>query len=358
MFLVNRANLDDATTWASSIFSGINFLMNSRFVNSVSNAINNISAHYDISNDMFASFLSKDMTYSCAIFESKDEPLEIAQYRKLDRVIRQARIQPEDHVLEIGSGWGSFAIRAVQKTGCRVTTLTLSIEQKVLAEERVRAASLQDRISVVLCDYRKHVPARPYDKVVSIEMIEAVGREFLETYFAKVDECLKKEGGIAVFQVITMPETRYERYCKEVDFIRKWVYSYMILLIQIFPGGHCPTVSGLVSAINAGSRGTMIVDRIDNIGGHYAITLRLWREQFMANFDTEILPALRKRAKVEGKQLNEDDALIFKRKWEVFVLISWLTIVLLRVLRGGILDQDVGRRDCYGWKREYRGIIG
>ena len=197
--------------------------MNSRFVNSVSNAINNISAHYDISNDMFASFLSKDMTYSCAIFESKDESLETAQYRKLDRIIRQARITSEDRVLEIGSGWGSFAIRAATKTGCRVTTLTLSIEQKVLAEERIKAAGLQDRISVVLCDYRQHVPEKPYDKIVSIEMIEAVGREFLETYFAKVNDFLKEEGGIAVFQVITMPETRYERYCKEVDFIRKWV---------------------------------------------------------------------------------------------------------------------------------------
>ena len=226
MFLANRANLDDATTWASSIFSGINFLMNSRFVNTVSNAINNISAHYDISNEMFASFLSKDMTYSCAIFESKEEPLETAQYRKLDRIIQQARLQSGDHVLEIGSGWGSFAIRAVQKTGCKVTTLTLSIEQKVLAEQRIRAAGLQDRITVLLCDYRKHVPVRPYDKLVSIEMIEAVGKEFLETYFEKVNDCLKKEGGIAVFQVITMPETRYERYCKEVDFIRKWVYTF------------------------------------------------------------------------------------------------------------------------------------
>src|SRR5271154_1268955 len=231
MFLHNRSNLDDATTWASSIFSGINFLMNSRFVNSVSNAINNISAHYDISNDMFASFISKEMTYSCAIFESKDETLETAQYRKLDRVIRQARITSEDHVLEIGSGWGSFAIRAVARTGCRVTTLTLSIEQKILAEERIRAAGLQDRISVVLCDYRKHVPAQPYDKIVSIEMIEAVGKEFLSTYFAKVNEFLKKEGGIAVFQAITMPETRYERYCKDVDFIRKWVDKAVTRLI-------------------------------------------------------------------------------------------------------------------------------
>lgn len=271
---------------------------------------------------MFASFLSNDMTYSCAIFESKDEDLETAQYRKLDRIIHQARIQPDDHVLEIGSGWGSFAIRAVQTTGCKVTTLTLSIEQKVLAEQRIRAVGLQDRITVVLCDYRVHVPEQPYDKIVSIEMIEAVGKEFLETYFAKVNECLKKEGGIAVFQAITMPETRYERYCREVDFIRKWVHL-IYNTNKIFPGGHCPTVSGLVAAINTGSKGTLIVDRIDNIGGHYAITLRLWREQFLANFDTEIAPALRARAKREGKQMNEDDALVFKRKWEVhpFILL-------------------------------------
>lgn len=204
--------------------------MNSRFVNSISNSINNISAHYDISNDVFASFLSRDMTYSCAIFESKDDTLETAQYRKLDRIIRQARIQSDDHVLEIGSGWGSFAIRAVQKTGCRVTTLTLSIEQKALAEERIQAEGLQDRISVLLCDYRRHVPVQPYDKVISIEMIEAVGKEFLETYFAKVNECLKDDGGIAVFQVITMPETRYARYCREVDFIRKWVGTMIVYL--------------------------------------------------------------------------------------------------------------------------------
>lgn len=311
--------------------------MNSRFINSVSNTVNNISAHYDISNDMFASFLSKDMTYSCAIFESQGESLESAQYRKLDRVIRQARISPQDNVLEIGSGWGSFAIRAVQNTGCTVTTLTLSIEQKLLAEERIRAKGLQGKITVVLCDYRKHVPAQPYDKVVSIEMIEAVGKEYLETYFAKVNSCLKKDGGIAVFQVITMPETRYQRYCKEVDFMRKWVFDHQLLFFltdyKIFPGGHCPTVSGLVAAINAGSKASLIVDRVDNIGGHYALTLRLWREQFLANFDTEIAPALRKRAKKDGHQLNEDDTLIFRRKWEVYShYIPMLTIVLLCIL--------------------------
>jgi cyclopropane-fatty-acyl-phospholipid synthase len=123
-----------------------------------------------------------------------------------------------------------------------VTTLTLSIEQKALAEERIRASGLQDKISVVLCDYRKHVPTQPYDKIVSIEMIEAVGKEFLETYFAKVDECLKKDGGIAVFQVITMPETRYQRYCNEVDFIRKWVhltFSWLIVDLSWRPLSHC-----------------------------------------------------------------------------------------------------------------------
>ena len=163
------------------------------------------------------------MTYSCAIFSSPTEPLEIAQYRKLDAIIRQARIISTDHVLEIGSGWGSFAIYAVLKTGCKVTTLTLSIEQQRLAEERIEANKLQDKIDVVLCDYRNHVPPQAYDKIVSIEMIEAVGKEYLETYFEKIDQFLKKDGGIAVFQVITMPESRYEKYCQEVDFIRKWV---------------------------------------------------------------------------------------------------------------------------------------
>lgn len=306
MFIANRENLNDATTYASKIFSGINFMMNSRFINSVKNAINNISAHYDLSNEMFGSFLSKDMTYSCGIFDHKHSSLEDAQLSKLRIIIRKARIQATDHVLEIGSGWGSFAIEAVKQTGCRVTTLTLSIEQQKLAQDRIAAAGYTNKIEVKLCDYRNlPVPDTLYDKVVSIEMIEAVGREYLSTYFACVDKLLKKEGGIAVFQVITMPETRYERYCNEVDFIRRW----------IFPGGHCPTVTGLVQAINTGSKNQLIVDEIQNIGGHYSKTLRLWRQKFLANFDDEIRPALLKRY---GKGLSNHDALIFKRKFEFY----------------------------------------
>lgn len=184
----------------------------------MSNSLLNISAHYDISNEMFAAFLSPDMTYSCPIWDKfgpPDETLEEAQIRKLQVFVDEAHIKSTDHVLEIGTGWGSFAILAVQKTKCRVTSLTLSQEQKALAEERIAKAGLSDRIEVLLMDYRAlPVPQRPYDKVVSIEMLEAVGQEFLGTYFACIHRLLKKDGGIAVFQCITMPEGRHEAYSK------------------------------------------------------------------------------------------------------------------------------------------------
>jgi cyclopropane-fatty-acyl-phospholipid synthase len=164
---------------------------------------------------MFAAFLSPDMTYSCPIWLPKSNPshvsetLEHAQHTKLQRFITNAHIKSTDRVLEIGTGWGSFAIAAVQSTGCRVTSLTLSVEQKELAEERIKAAGLEDRIEVLLCDYRAlAVPEEgPFDKVVSIEMLEAVGKEFLNTYFECIDRLLKKEGGIGVFQCITIPES-------------------------------------------------------------------------------------------------------------------------------------------------------
>lgn len=163
---------------------------------------------------MFAAFLSKDMTYSCPIWLpisnslSATETLEEAQERKLARFVRNVRIKSKDRVLEIGTGWGSFAISAVRETGCCVTSLTLSKEQKELAEQRIRDAGLEDRITVLLCDYRAlEIPEEgPFDKVVSIEMLEAVGREYLVTYFNCVDKLLKKDGGIAAFQCITIPE--------------------------------------------------------------------------------------------------------------------------------------------------------
>ncbi|CAG8516242.1 5187_t:CDS:2 [Ambispora gerdemannii] len=304
LFVANRSHLDELNTGPTYIFNGINYLMNTQFVNSVSNAINNISAHYDISNGMFASFLSQDMTYSSAFFTNEEETLEQAQYNKLKKIIKKAKIMEDDHVLEIGSGWGSFAIEAVRTTGCRVTTLTLSIEQKKLAQERIEAAGFSDRIKVLLCDYRNLPAKHQFDKIVSIEMIEAVGPQYLATYFQCCDKFLKEKGGIGVFQVITMPETRYDRYCREVDFIRKY----------IFPGGHCPTVTSLVAAIHKGSRGRLIVENIENIGPHYARTLRLWREQFVNVFDEDIRPALHD----EWPDMSIKDVEIFKRKWEFY----------------------------------------
>ena len=269
---------------------------------------------------MFAAFLSDDMTYSCPIWASeaaqggKQESLEHAQYRKLDRFIDNARIKRSDHVLEIGTGWGSFAIRAVQRTGCRVTSLTLSREQKELAEKRIAAAGYTENIEILLCDYRALPLPRegPYDKVVSIEMIEAVGREYLATYFECVDKLLKPKGGIAVFQCITIPEGRYEAYSKGEDFIRKY----------IFPGGHLPTVTQLVTSISKGSENRLIVDGIENIGGHYTKTLRVWRANFMNNFDARIKPALIS----EHKGMTSRDAELFKRKWEVSRISDWFRL--------------------------------
>ena len=185
-----------------------------RSTNTLSNSLLNVSAHYDISNDMFAAFLSDDMTYSCPIWAPKSSPdaltdtLETAQKRKLQRFISNAHIKGTDLVMEIGTGWGSFAIEAVRSTGCTVTSLTLSVEQKELAEKRIAAAGFASSITVLLCDYRElPTPKVLFDKVVSIEMLEAVGSEFLVTYFECVNRLLKPKGGVAVFQCITMPES-------------------------------------------------------------------------------------------------------------------------------------------------------
>ncbi|ETN41895.1 uncharacterized protein HMPREF1541_03834 [Cyphellophora europaea CBS 101466] len=313
LFILNREHLSNGSTLTSTISSAISGLL--RKANTLPNALLNISAHYDISNEMFGAFLSPDMTYSCPIWRPRsqaiagkdnEEPLEEAQYRKLDRFIDNAKIKASDHVLEIGTGWGSFAIRAVQRTGCRITSLTLSVEQKELAERRIAEAGLTDHIEVLICDYRAlPMPKEgPYDKVVSIEMLEAVGREFLKKYFECIDKLLKPDGGIAVFQCITMPESRYEAYAKGEDFIRKY----------IFPGGHLPTVTQLVTSIAEGSKGLLVVDSVENIGTHYARTLRLWKDKFLQNFDAVIQPAL--IAEHEG--MSEADTALFKRKWEYY----------------------------------------
>ncbi|KAI1097929.1 cyclopropane-fatty-acyl-phospholipid synthase [Jackrogersella minutella] len=308
LFIVNRDQLGNGTTWFSSISGAVSSI--ARTTNTLSNALLNISAHYDISNDMFAAFLSEDMTYSCPIWQAQaphdqpEETLAEAQITKLRRFIDGTRTKSTDHVLEIGTGWGSFAIEAVRRTGCRVTSLTLSKEQKALAEERIEEAGFSSRIDVQLLDYRKLPDTVTYDKIVSIEMLEAVGQEYLGTYFACIDRLLKKKGGIAMFQCITMPEGRHEAYSKSEDFINK----------HIFPGGYLPSITQLLDHISKESKGTLIVERVENIGGHYAKTLRLWKEKFMANFESRIRPAL----KEEHPQMTQQEIDVFRRKWEYY----------------------------------------
>ena len=250
--------------------------------------------------------------------------------RKLDRFIDNTHIKPTDHVLEIGTGWGSLALRAVQRTGCRVTSVTLSIEQKALAEDRIREAGLSDKISVLLCDYRNlEVPASgPYDKVISIEMLEAVGREYLETYFGCIDKLLRKDGGIACFQCITMPEARYDAYAKGDDFIRRY----------IFPGGHLPTVTQLVNSITNGSNGSLVVDAVENIGPHYAKALRLWRESFLDNWESRIKAQL--VAERRGEELDTEGRGDFQAEMGL----------LFPVFGSWFLNQDAGRCNHNGRK--------
>lgn len=230
----------------------------------------NIYAHYDLGNDFFALFLDETMTYSAGIFERADSTLRDASVAKLDRICRKLRLCSSDHVIEIGSGWGSFAIHAASQYGCRVTTTTISEEQHALATERVSEAGLSDRINVLLKDYRT-LDGR-YNKLVSIEMIEAVGHRFLDTYFKKCSELLTDDGAM-LLQAITMPDQRYAQYRRSVDFIRKY----------IFPGSCVPSVGAMSRAVARVTDFRQV--HLEDIGPHYATTLKHWHERFVDNAD-------------------------------------------------------------------------
>ena len=230
----------------------------------------NIRRHYDLSNDFFRLFLDASMSYSCAVYRSPDEDLESAQDNKYDLLIKKARLQASDHLLEIGCGWGGFAIEAARRTGCRVTGITVSKAQYDLVRKRVAAAGLTERIAIKLSDYRR-VSGR-FDKIVSIEMLEAVGHAYYPRFFQRLDELLKPQG-IAVLQTITIPDQQYASYRRESDWIRK----------HIFPGGLLPSLSILTANMTRHSR--LMIDHLENIGDHYALTLAAWRRRFEANRD-------------------------------------------------------------------------
>jgi cyclopropane-fatty-acyl-phospholipid synthase len=249
----------------------------------------NISAHYDLGNSLFELFLDDNLMYSSAIFARPDESLESASQRKLARICEKLDLQPSDHLLEIGTGWGGMALYAASKYGCRVTTTTISKEQHVLASERIARAGLSDRVTLLLEDYRDL--RGTYDKLVSIEMIEAIGHQYLDTYMAKCSSLLKDDG-LAVIQAITIEDHRYQQALDSVDFIKR----------HIFPGSFIPCVSAMVDA--AAHAGELRLLNLEDIGPSYALTLRHWRERFFERVE-------------QVRALGYDER--FVRMWEFYL---------------------------------------
>jgi len=270
--------------------------------NSPDGSRRNIAAHYDLGNDLFALMLDETMAYSCGVFEHQDATLHEAQLAKFERICRKLRLSPDDHLLEIGTGWGGFAIHAASRYGCRVTTTTISREQHEWASEKVAAEGLTDRVTLLLDDYRD-LRGR-YDKLVSIEMIEAVGARYLDTYTAQCGRLLEPHGAM-LLQAITIQDQVYEEALKSVDFIQRF----------IFPGSFIPSVSAITDSVRRST--DMKVFHLEDIGPHYATTLRRWRENFLAR-----LPEVRRLGYPEA----------FVRMWDYY----------LCYCEGGFLERQIG----------------
>ena len=270
--------------------------------NSKEGSARNISAHYDLGNDLYELMLDETMMYSCAIYPRPNASLHEAQVAKLDAVCQKLALTPEDHLVEIGTGWGGLAIHAATNYGCRVTTTTISREQHDYAKEKIERLGLANRITLLFQDYRDL--QGEYDKLVSIEMIEAVGADFLETYLAKCSSLLKPNGTM-LLQAITIQDQFYERALGQVDYIQRF----------IFPGSFIPSITAISTAASEAT--DLKVSHLEDIGPHYAATLRHWRERFFAR-----LPAVRKLG------LNDS----FVRMWEFY----------LCYCEGGFMERALG----------------
>jgi cyclopropane-fatty-acyl-phospholipid synthase len=270
--------------------------------NGVRRARRHVRYHYDLGNDLFALFLDESLTYSCAYFEHPGQTLADAQQAKYRRLCEKLDVGPEDHVLEIGCGWGGFALHAARERGARVTALTISRQQFELARERVRAAGLEGQVEIAERDYRRMEGT--FSKIVSIEMFEAIGERQFGTFFATCDRLLAP-GGMIGLQVICVPDQRYARYRRRRD----WIQEY------VFPGSLIPSLTAMTNAMTRSSR--LIVQGVEDIGVHYADTLRAWRDRFYARLD-------------EVRGLGYDER--FVRIWEYY-LASCEALFRARALR-------------------------
>ena len=286
----NLALFEDRNRLLSAISRWRDLLSHRRKPNSRRGSRANIRAHYDLGNEFYRLFLDASMAYSCAIFRSADDPLEAAQQEKFDRICRKLRLVPTDQVLEIGTGWGGFAVWAATRYGCRVTTTTISAEQHAYAADLFARLGLgRDRIELRLEDYRD-LTGR-FDRIVSIEMFEAVGLEHYDAFFGQCDRLLAPHGTM-LLQAITVTDQRFDRYRATPDWIQKY----------IFPGGELASVGAILESL--GRATSLALYDLEEIGAHYARTLREWRRRFLASLD-------RVRA------LGFDDRFI--RMWEYYL---------------------------------------
>jgi len=277
----------------------------------------NIARHYDLSNKFFSLFLDSTMMYSSAIYPNKTSTIEIAAEYKLDVICKKLDLKKSHRVIEIGAGWGGFAIYAAKNYGCHVTTTTISKEQYKYVREKIKQFKLEKHIKIIFKDYRELTGK--YDKLVSIEMIEAVGHKFYDSYFQKVSELLNQNGD-ALIQAITIRDQRYKRAIRSVDFIQKY----------IFPGSCIPSINAMQNAITGS--GDMVIDDVRDIGNHYAKTLAAWREKFTLN----------KRSIIK---LGFDEG--FLRMWEFYFCYC----------QGGFLEKSISTIHLHITKPNYRNKI-
>jgi len=317
LLLRNRPALMDMEEGLARLSAPLRALLHRARDNNRRGSRRNIAAHYDLGNDFYRLWLDETLMYSSALFTRPDMSLAEASTAKLEHICQKLDLRPGDQVLEIGTGWGGFALHAAGRYGCRVTSLTLSREQAELARQRAAAAGLADKVEVQLRDYRDQ--RGQFDKLVSIEMIEAVGARHLETYFRQCGRLLKPTGAM-LLQAITIADQRYQAALKEVDFIQK----------HIFPGGFLPSVTAMASAMTKAC--DLKTVHLEDIGPHYAETLARWRDNF-----TRRLDAIR--------ALGFDER--FTRMWRFY----------LSYCEGGFRERDLGTVQMLLAKPGWRGAM-
>ncbi len=291
-------NIDDSTLLEGSsrkafwvnLLGKLNRVYHLLRANTQGNSQKNIHEHYDLGNAFFQIFLDPTLTYSSAYFTEPQQSLQEAQIAKWDALCRKLKLQPGDHVLEIGSGWGGFALYAARQYGCRVTTTTISLEQYAYVKALLEREGMQDRIEILYCDYRNLTGK--FDKIVSIEMIEAVGDQFYETYFRQCQALLNPNGLLGI-QMITCPDSRFQLLKDNVDFIQK----------HIFPGSLLPSIGRINQAVN--KTGTLFLHDLEDMGNSYARTLGEWHATFNQRLD-------------DVRALGFDERFI--RKWNLYFL--------------------------------------